>query len=114
MTKQAVGTELKCGIRIDTLIAQGAIRPPNLIKIDTDGIEFQIVSGMKNLLLSDNRPNSIQIEIQVGEREILHGLMQESGYGEVSHHSSGKAETMLKKGVSLDEVTYNAIFEPLD
>jgi hypothetical protein len=111
--KNQVGTELKYGIRIDTLIAQGAIRPPNLIKIDTDGIEYQIVSGMKNLLLSESRPNSIQIEVQVGEREKLYELMQEVGYSEVSHHANGKAEAMLKKGVSLDKVAYNAIFEPL-
>lgn len=40
-----VGTELKTSVTIDTLIERGHIRPPDLIKIDTDGVEVQIVSG---------------------------------------------------------------------
>jgi hypothetical protein len=38
------------GMRVDALTAPGAIRSPNLVKIDTDGVELPITSGMKTLL----------------------------------------------------------------
>ena len=55
---RSIGVELKYGLTVDSMVAQGVIRPPNLIKIDTDGIEIPITRGMEKLLRSDRRPRS--------------------------------------------------------
>ncbi len=106
-----VGTELKYGMRVDTMIAQGAIRAPDLIKIDTDGIEVQILSGMTELLRS-HKPRSLRVEVQVGELAKQVQLMQSCGYSLVEHQVIGKWKRMIDRGHSLDEVAFNAIFEP--
>ena len=109
---QSVGAELKCGIRIDTMVERGIIRPPNLIKVDTDGIEVQIAAGMKNLLCSDHRPRSMMIEIQEGELESQSAFMNECGYSMVGHRLASKAQKQFDKGHQLRELAFNAYFEP--
>jgi FkbM family methyltransferase len=110
MLKQ-VGTELKCGMRVDTMIAQGVIRAPDLIKIDTDGIEVQILSGMMGLLQS-KKPRSVRVEVQPGELPKQRQLMKACGYSLVGHHLLRKWKRMVEHGHSLDEVAFNAVFEP--
>ncbi len=107
-----VGTELKSGMKIDTMVAQGLIRPPNMIKIDTDGIEIQIVLGMKNLLCSKQRPRSILVEIQSGESQRQMDFMKECGYSMVSRQMAPKTQRMHERGQPLDQLAFNAVFEP--
>ena len=107
-----VGTELKCGMRLDTMIAQGIIRRPNLIKIDTDGIEFQILSGMTELLRSEDRPRSVLTEVQPGELQRTQEFMAGCGYALADAHALGRWKRMLDRGHSLHEVAFNALFEP--
>jgi FkbM family methyltransferase len=106
-----VGTELKCGMMVDTMIAQGAIRAPDLIKIDTDGIEVQILSGMTQLLRS-KKPRSVRVEVQAGELTKQIQLMQSCGYSLVAQQVIGRSKRKMERGHSLDEVAFNAIFEP--
>ncbi|MDX5360585.1 MAG: FkbM family methyltransferase [Alphaproteobacteria bacterium] len=107
-----VGNELKCGMRVDTMIAQGIIRAPNLVKIDTDGIEIPITAGMKNLLTGPDRPRSVLCEIQVGDFQTQCAYMESVGYRLVDTHVVGKWKEKQDKGASLDELAFNAIYEP--
>jgi FkbM family methyltransferase len=109
-----VGTELKLGISVDSLISRGAIRRPNVIKIDTDGIELQILAGMRDLLSSEQRPRSVQVEVQPGERDEMVGLMHECGYALAWRHCGVGAQAKVDRGRSIDEVISNAVFAPIE
>jgi FkbM family methyltransferase len=111
--KGHVGTELKSGLRVDTMIAQAVIRPPSLIKIDTDGIELQILSGMPNLLRSEKKPRSILVEIQPGERQQQMELMRSYGYALVATHVVGKSQRLFEAGSAVDELAVNGVYEPV-
>jgi FkbM family methyltransferase len=110
--RQRVGTELKSGMRVDTMIAEGVIRSPDLIKIDTDGIEVQIVSGMKNLLTGQYRPRSVLVEVQQGELQTQRDFMHACGYTLVDEHLIGKWKRMFERGLPLERLAFNAVFEP--
>jgi FkbM family methyltransferase len=107
-----VGTELKRGMRIDTMIAEGVIRSPDLVKIDTDGIEVPILSGMRGLLTGNRRPRSILAEVQEGKFQEQVKLMQGSGYALAETHVIGKWKRKLDRGATLEDISFNAIFEP--
>jgi FkbM family methyltransferase len=108
-----VGIELKTAMRVDTMIERGAIRPPNLVKIDTDGLELPIVSGMSALLRSEKRPRSVLVEIQVGELTRQNAQMQSLGYALKAHHVVGKWERLARRGVPLEQLAFNGIYEPI-
>jgi len=107
-----VGTELKACMRVDTMIAQGVIRSPNLIKIDTDGIEIPIVAGMKNLLSGQHKPRSLLVEVQQGELQRQRDFMKANGYALVASHLIGKWKRMFDQGQRLEQLAFNAVFEP--
>jgi FkbM family methyltransferase len=110
--RKRVGTELKSGMRVDTMIAQGVIRSPDLIKIDTDGIEVQIVSGMKNLLTGQYRPRSVLVEVQQGELQKQRDFMHACGYTLIEEHLIGKWKRMFESGQPMERLAFNAVFEP--
>jgi FkbM family methyltransferase len=110
--EKPIGTERKLGMRVDTMIAQGAIRPPNLIKIDTDGVEIPITSGMKSLLTGENRPRSVLVEVQQGELQTQKVFMGSCGYTLIDTHVVGKWKRLMDRGRPLDELAFNALFEP--
>lgn len=111
--KNAVGRELKSGLTLDTLIEREIIPPPNLIKVDTDGVELQITSGMKRFLQSERRPRSVMIEVQRGEFAQQSSFMKGCSYEMVQHHLFRKSEKEFAKGKPLEELAFNAIFEPV-
>lgn len=107
------GTELKFALRIDSMITQG-VRRPNLIKIDTDGIEPQILRGMEGLLRSDDRPRSILVEVQRGELQGHVDFMESCGFELLEHHMLGKGRRAMERGEEhyLSEFAFNAVFQP--
>ncbi|MFN3889872.1 MAG: FkbM family methyltransferase [Beijerinckiaceae bacterium] len=109
---QAVGSELKTALKIDTMVERGVIRPPNLIKIDTDGIEIPITRGMEKLLRSPQRPRALLIEIQEGEHQPQVEFMASCGYRMAETHPVGKWKRRLDAGATLDEIAFNALFAP--
>ena len=109
---RSVGAELKAALTIDTMVERGLIRPPNLVKIDTDGIEIPITRGMERLLRSPQRPRSLLIEIQEGEYEPQMAFMASCGYRLQDSHPVGKWKRRLEAGASLNEIAFNALFAP--
>lgn len=109
---RAVGSELKAALTVDTMVERGVIRPPHLIKIDTDGIEIPITRGMEKLLRSSQRPRSLLIEIQEGEYEPQVAFMAGCGYRLQATHPVGKWKRKLEAGASLNQIAFNALFAP--
>ena len=107
-----VCSELKSSMTVDSMIAQGVIRSPDLIKIDTDGIEIQIVAGMKNLLSGPERPRSVLVEVQQGELETQQDFMRTCEYFLVERHLIGRSKRVFERGQPLEKLTLNAVFEP--
>jgi FkbM family methyltransferase len=105
-------SELCLATSVDRLIADGAIEPPHAIKIDVDGIELSILSGMTNLLRSDERPRSVQVELNVGEQDRIVDFMANCGYALCHRHLTGAGEQMRAAGRPLAEIAHNAVFAP--
>ena len=96
---------------LDDLIARGALPPPHVIKIDVDGLEPRIVSGMRTLLSSPDRPRSVQIELNTGD-EATPALMAGAGYRLADTHRSSEWQRRIAAGTPDDQVPRNAIFVP--
>jgi hypothetical protein len=97
-------------MRIDTMIERGIIPPPNLIKIDTDGLEIPIVKGMKELLCSKDRPRSILVEVERGQLDEQLAFLTECGYEMTGHWLPQQAKLQFEAGKPLQELPHNAIF----
>lgn len=70
---------------------------------------------MMNFLKNkDHRPKSILVETQPGELEVQKRQMRECGYILAAEHFSGSAKEQLDRGISANQIGYNAIFEPED
>lgn len=100
--KSPVGTELKLAMRIDSMVNRGLMRSPNIVKIDTDGLEIPIVEGMEGILKATSRPRSVLVEVQTGEMEAQRDQMRRFGYVLAGTHA-------LTQGANSP---VNAIFEP--
>jgi FkbM family methyltransferase len=107
-----VAREKMYSTSVDCMLERGEIRAPTLVKIDVDGNEFAILTGMTLLLRSPRRPRTVQIELNVGEQDRIVQFMNSCGY-ELSHRHltlAGKKAQAL--GASLEEVAHNALFRP--
>jgi FkbM family methyltransferase len=107
-----VGVELKAALTIDSMIARGVIRRPTLIKVDTDGIEIPITRGMETLLRSPQKPRGLLIEIQQGEYAPQLAFLESCGYRLAATHLVGKWRRQHEAGAPLDQLAFNALFEP--
>jgi FkbM family methyltransferase len=110
--ERTVGAELKAAMTIDSMVEKGVIRSPDLIKIDTDGIEIPITRGMERLLRSAQRPRGLLIEIQQGEYQEQTEFLASCGYRLAETHPVGKWKRRLEAGASLNEIAFNALFTP--
>jgi len=110
--ERSVGTELKAALTIDSMVEKGVIRSPDLIKIDTDGIEIPITRGMERLLRSSRRPRGLLIEIQQGEYQPQIEFLANCGYALAETHIVGKWKRKLDAGAMLEEIAFNALFIP--
>lgn len=107
-----VVSEVCNGTSFDELLSSGAFPSPNLIKIDVDGIELRILKGMRKMLNSEQRPRSVQVEINVGENDDIVDFMQTCGYTLVERHLTKQGKKLLAKGQDMAVIAHNAIFEP--
>ena len=103
--------EIIVAFSIDMLIQIKALRTPNIVKIDVDGIEDKILLGMKKTLLSSNKPRSIQVELNVGKQIKIEKFLKSVGYNLVSRHLTYNGNLKLQEGVKIRKIAHNAIFE---
>lgn len=105
-------TELKVAVTVDELLDRGALRPADLVKLDVDGGELQVLSGMRGLLSGERRPRAIQVEVNEGPRGPVPELLSACGYDLVERHHSVGGRRLLESGADPDEVPFNGIFRP--
>ena len=108
-----VAVELKHATTIDSLLAAGAIPAATHVKIDVDGNELRVLEGMLGLLGSGtDAVRTLQVEVNLEEREELLAFMKGLDYDLSERHYSQSGESMLAGGLSADEVPFNAVFTP--
>lgn len=107
--------ELKLGISIDLLIEQFSFQIPDHIKIDVDGNEAAIITGMRKLLSGqfERQPTSIQIEVNPAEQKLTFELMGQYGYEEASRHYTATGQRRIDEGEDPSKYPYNVIFKRL-
>ena len=102
--------ELKQGISVDTLIRQGVVKSPDLVKIDVDGNELLILRGMKKLLSGVQAPRAIQVEVNPRYPELL-DYLESTGFGLAERHYTVYQERRLAAGdYTPEQAGYNGIF----
>lgn len=106
------GGELKFAQSIDALVDSGAIRPPNVVKIDVDGLEPVIVRGMARLLTGSQRPRSVQVECDPANCDAIEHAMAQCGYRLRHRHATMAGAKRLRDGVEISAIAHNAIFDP--
>ena len=104
-------TELKYGTRLDALLDTGIIPAPTIIKIDVDGLEAEILDGMKSLLASTKAPRSIQVELSKDNADEVISQMNAAGYELVSRHWTQSRQGAIDEGAEpLTVFPHNVIF----
>ena len=106
----AAARELKSVATVDGLIGAGAIRRPTLVKIDVDGIEPQILAGMRELLTSGNRPRSLQVEVGPDTLEAIDTQLAAWNYVRESRHFSKGGRRRLARGEAETSIPHNVIY----
>ena len=104
-------TERKFATTVDALIASGAIRPADHIKIDVDGNEMLILKGMTGLLSGASPPQSIQVEVNPRYKSALFEFMSAHGYSVTIRHHTLDGKAQLAAGVDPEQISYNAVFK---
>lgn len=107
-------TEMKYGSSLDELIKAGALRRPDVMKIDVDGNEARILRGMRGLLNGSPRPRAISVEINAREKQDLFGFMQAQGYAFAGRNDTMGGLRQINAGSDPEDVAYNAIFRPTE
>jgi FkbM family methyltransferase len=107
-----VFTELKFGTSLDRLIERKLILPPTIVKIDVDGLEAPIISGMRNLLTGPNRPRSIQVEIGRHEGDLIVERLREAGYAMAYEHLTRAGREWEAEHPGREYHIYNGVFAP--
>jgi len=104
--------EIIVAFSIDMLIKMKAIRIPDLVKIDVDGIEDKILIGMKKTLTSAKKPRSVQVELNKGKQIKIEKLLKSLGYFLKERHFTHNGNLKLQQGIHIRKIAHNAIFEP--
>lgn len=107
---EPVFVEIKHGCSLDHLIQIGAVPPPDLIKIDVDGLDFEVLDGMSKLLMSGRGPRSIQIELGSESKPKIMALCAKAGYELREKHWSAAGHTFIEEGGDPEDYPHYGIF----
>ncbi len=107
-----VFSELKHATSIDALIDRNVIPPAGVVKMDVDGNEPYILSGMRTYLRGTSRPRTLQVEISPRYATKIDEILAECGYIRKSRHDTSAGLKKIAKGTPAECVAHNAIYEP--
>ena len=106
-------TEIKCAATGDELLARGALRRPDVIKIDVDGHEGDILHGMRGVMSEvHSRPRLVAVELAPRNHEPAETLMRELGYELTDKQHTRSGARKLASGTPESDLAFNAIFRP--
>lgn len=87
---------------LDSLMAEGRLPRPTVIKLDIEGAEILALRGAKQLLRSPGRPRALFIEVHNtflpgfgSSAEEVNSLLEEYGYTKVSYRADRAGQTHL-------------------
>ena len=101
---------MKYATTVDRLVASGDLRVPRHIKIDVDGNEFLILEGMWQLLSGQNRPRTIQVEMNDPHKTQILAFMKDHQYHLSHKHYTRSVSLRIKEGSDPETLRYNAVF----
>jgi len=102
--------EIKHGCTIDGLWSRGIIPPANLVKVDVDGLDFEVLEGMQGLLASPQRPRAIQLELGSDSKPKIMALCTELGYELREKHWTKAGLDFIAQGHSGEDYPHYGIF----
>jgi len=102
--------EVKHGCTIDGLCRANMIDPPDLVKIDVDGLDFEVLNGMRGVLASPDRPRAVQIEMGTESKPKIMQLCQHLGYELRERHWSKAGLDHIAQGNDPEEYPHYGIF----
>ena len=105
-------SELKLAESVDALVAAGAVRPPQVVKVDVDGIEPAILCGMRATLTRPDRPRTVQVECAPHNAAAIEAILGECGYALQARHATMAGRKRLAQGADIAGIVHNAVFVP--
>jgi FkbM family methyltransferase len=102
--------EIKHGCTIDHLCRQNLIEPPDMVKIDVDGLDYEVLEGMRQLMASERRPRSIQIELGTESTPKIMQLCEQLGYVLRERHWTQAGLDHIAQGHAPEEYPHYGIF----
>jgi FkbM family methyltransferase len=102
--------EVKSGCTLDTLCDNGLIPMPDIVKIDVDGLDFEVLQGMAGLLKSPKGPRSIQIELGSDSKPKIMQMCAETGYLLKEKHWTSAGLDFIAKGNNPEDYPHYGIF----
>jgi FkbM family methyltransferase len=102
--------EVKHGCTLDTLCARGVIPPPDMVKIDVDGLDFEVLEGMQGLMASADAPRSVQIELGTESSPKILGLCERLGYVLQEKHWTTAGLDFIAKGNDPESYPHYGVF----
>ncbi len=102
--------EFKRATSVDRLIVGAAILPPTHVKIDVDGNEPLILSGMRSLLSGSLAPREMPVEVNAGCIERITCIMTDCGFEGIDRHDTSAGLERLRTGSDPATVAHNSIY----
>ena len=102
--------EIKHGCTLDTLCAAGMIPPPDMVKIDVDGLDYEVLEGMRGLMASADGPRSVQIELGSESTPHIMRLCAEVGYVLQDKHWTKAGQDFIAQGNAPEDYPHYGIF----
>lgn len=99
-------------VALDDLIEKGAVPSPTHIKIDVDGNEIRILNGMAKLLASAQKPRSIQVEANPGQKQDVTALLSKFGYKIDHAHYTADGQIKIARGMDKEQIAHNVVYVP--
>lgn len=107
-----VATEIKYATTVDTLIRELVIPPANVVKLDVDGNELAILTGMRGLLTRSGL-RTVQVEIHPASDAAILAHMAEAGFTLLERHYTVSGKKAIAQGAAPEAVFHNAVFTRL-
>jgi FkbM family methyltransferase len=102
--------EIKHGCTVDTLCGQGLIPRPNLVKIDVDGLDFEVLEGMRDLMSQRTGPRAVQIELGTDSKPKIMQFCREVGYVLKEKHWTKAGLDFIAQGNAPEDYPHYGIF----